>query len=226
MKNAMQLKALIQNFSKSKNISSQAVMQNYMLERLLERISISQYKTNFILKGGFLISAMIGIDSRTTMDMDATIQKIVLSKDMVVKMFDDICNTFLSDNISFLLKRIEDIHEHNQYSGYRIHIEAKFEHLLVSLKVDITAGDPITPFKIAYDYKLLFEPRNIRIYAYNLETIIAEKLETIVSRGNQNTRLRDFYDIYILNNLLLRNIDFGTLRLALIATSLKEKHYP
>lgn len=164
---------------------------------------------------------MVGLDTRTTMDIDATIQNQAFNQNTIISMFDDIRNILLKDNISFFLKNIEDIHEDNEYSGLRLMLEAKYQQLTVPLKVDITIGDPITPCEIMYDFKLLFEPRSIKILAYNLETIIAEKLETIISRGDQNTRLRDYYDIFILHKLLVRNLEINSLRLALNATSTK-----
>jgi predicted nucleotidyltransferase component of viral defense system len=217
----MQLKALIRNFAISKNISSQIVLQNYMLERLLERISISLYRSKFILKGGFLISQIVGLDTRTTMDMDATVLNLAVNQDTIMKMFDEICNISLADNISFSLKHIEAVRERDEYSGLRVMLEAKYSPMIIPLKIDITAGDQITPHEVDFDYKLLFEPRSIKILAYNLETVLAEKLETIISRGDQNTRSRDYYDIYILHKLHWQYIKCDCLRSALIATSSK-----
>jgi predicted nucleotidyltransferase component of viral defense system len=225
MKNAMQLKAIIKNISKIKNISSQIVLQNYMLERLLERISVSNYKYYFILKGGFLISAIVGLDTRSTMDMDATIRDLVVNQNTIIKMFDEICCIPLDDNISFFVKRIEDIHESNEYSGLRVVIEAKYQQLTVPLKIDITVGDQITPHEIEFEFKLLLEPRSIKIFAYNLETVMAEKLETVISRSDQNTRFRDYYDIFILHKLQWQNIEIDTLRLALVATATKRNSF-
>ena len=198
MKNAMQLKAVIKNISKDKHISAQLVMQNYMLERLLERISISKYRQNFILKGGFLIAAMVGLDTRATMDMDATIKGWPVNEESIQKMFLDICEIDLHDDVTFELKKIGEIREGDEYTGYRVSLSANYPPMAVPLKLDITTGDKITPEAIRYGYKLLLEDKEISVLAYNLETIMAEKLESIVSRGDQNTRLRDYYDVYIL----------------------------
>jgi predicted nucleotidyltransferase component of viral defense system len=221
MKNAMQLKAIIKNISKEKKISAQLIMQNYMLERLLERISLSRYQSHFILKGGFLIAAMVGLDTRATMDMDATIKGIPVTEETVKQMFLDICEINLEDDVTFSFKRIDKIREGDEYTGYRVSLTANYPPMAVPLKLDITTGDKITPKEINYEFKLLLEDRRINILAYNLETVMAEKLETIISRGDQNTRPRDFYDVFVLHKLQVRNIDFSLLRSAMVATSQK-----
>ena len=219
MKNAMQLKAIIRNLAKSKNISAQIVMQNYMLERLLERISISQYKSNFILKGGFLIASIVGLDTRATMDIDATIRDLPVDEKTITNMFKEICSINLNDDVSFLVKSTVEIRNNASYTGFRIALNAFYPPMAIPLKIDITTGDKITPREIVHEFKLLLEPRSINILAYNLETVIAEKLETVISRGDQNTRPRDYYDIFIIKKLQWQNISPNSLRLALIATS-------
>lgn len=221
MKNAMQLKARIKNLAKEKHISAQLVMQNFMLERLLERIAVSHYQQNFILKGGFLIAAMVGLDTRATMDMDVTIKGLPVNEQTIRKMFDEICKIELNDDITFTFRNIGEIREGDIYTGYRISLSANYPPMAVPLKLDITTGDKITPKEIKYSFKLLFENRSISILAYNLETIIAEKLETIISRGDQNTRPRDYYDIYILTKLQYANIENKVLKDALQATTEK-----
>lgn len=221
MKNAMQLKAIVKNMAKEKHISAQLVMQNFMLERLLERISISKYRDNFILKGGFLIAAMVGLNTRATMDMDATIKGLPVTEETICQMFEDICGQNLQDDISFSFRYIEQIREGDEYTGYRVALTANFSPLAVPLKLDITTGDKITPREIEYSYQLLLEDRRISILAYNLETILAEKLETVISRGDQNTRPRDFYDVYILSTLRKNDIHIQDLKKALIATATK-----
>ena len=219
MNNAMQLKSLIKKISTDKNISAQTVMQNYMLERLLERISLSKYQSSFILKGGFLIAAIVGLDTRSTMDMDATIRGLPLNEETIATMFENICRISANDDVNFIFKRTEEIRESADYTGYRVTLEAQYPPVAVPLKVDITTGDRITPREIDYDFKLMLEPRSIKVLAYNLETIMAEKLETVISRGDQNTRPRDFYDIYIIRQLQWQNINPEFLRAALLATS-------
>ena len=219
MKNAMQLKAIIKNLAKEKHISTQLVLQNFMLERLLERISVSKYQRNFILKGGFLIAAMVGLDTRATMDMDATIKGLPVNEQTVREMFEEIRKIEINDDVTFSFRSIGEIREGDEYTGYRISFSANYPPMAVSLKLDITTDDKITPKEIEYQFKLLLEDRNISVLAYNLETIMAEKLETVISRGNQNTRLRDYYDIYILAKLQYSNMAPASLKAALIATA-------
>ena len=221
MKNAMQLKAIIKNIAKNKNISAALVLQNYMLERFLERVSLSKYHDNYIIKGGFLIASMVGLDSRATMDMDATIKGYPVNEEAIRKMVADIIAVPVEDAIHFCLKSVREIREGDEYTGYRVALTADYEKMAVPLKLDITTGDKITPREIEYSYKLMMEDRSIRVLAYNLSTILAEKLETVVSRGNQNTRPRDYYDIYILSKLQAENIDVDSLKAALSATTAK-----
>lgn len=218
MKNAMQLKAILKNMAKQKNISAQLVLQNYMLERLLERVSVSKYRNNFILKGGFLIAAMVGLDTRATMDMDATLKGYPVNEETVQKMFEEICAIELNDDVAFTFRQIGEIREGDEYTGYRVALTADYPPMAVPLKLDITTGDKITPKEIEYSFKLLLEDRSISILAYNLETILAEKLETVISRSDQNTRPRDYYDIYVLMKLQSHNVDLSSLKDALSAT--------
>ena len=218
MKNAMQLKAYVKNLAKEKNISAQIVLQNYMLERLLERISVSEYHDNFILKGGFLLAAMVGLDTRATMDMDATIKGLPVTKETISEMFVEICKINIDDDINFEFSGIADIREDDEYGGYRVSLSGNYPPMAVPLKIDITTGDKITPREMVYSFNLMFEERSINVLAYTVETILAEKLETIISRGDQNTRPRDFYDVYILNTLQKQNIDNQILKEAFAAT--------
>ncbi len=221
MRNAMQLKAIVKNIAKQKNISAQLVLQNYMMERFLERVSMSNYQTNFIIKGGFLIASMVGLGSRATMDLDATIKGYPVSTETTRKMFEEIIAIDSNDDITFTLKGISDIREGDEYIGYRVALSADYPPMAVPLKLDITTGDIITPREIEYEYKLMMEERSIKVLAYNMATLLAEKLETVISRGDQNTRLRDYYDIYILTKLHSKNIDLKTLAFALRGTAKK-----
>lgn len=197
------------------------MMQNFMLERLLERISISKYQQNFILKGGFLIAAMVGLDTRATMDMDATIKGLPVNEQTVREMFGEICKIELGDDVTFSFSSIGEIRKDDVYTGYRVSLSVNYPPMAVPLKLDITTGDKITPKEIVYQFKLLLEDRSISVLAYNLETIVAEKLETVISRGDQNTRPRDYYDIYILGKLQYANIELNALKAALNATTEK-----
>ena len=222
-KNPMQLKAYIKKMAAEKNISAQLVMQNYMLERLLERISVSQYQSNLILKGGFLISAIVGLDTRATMDLDTTIRGFDVTHDTVRRIFEEIGATPIEDNVQFEVLNTSDIREGDDYPGIRVAMKANYPPLAVPLSVDVTTGDKITPRAIEYSFKLLFEDRTIKIMAYNLETGLAEKLETIVTRGIANTRPRDFYDIYILYQLRGHECDRSVLKSALTETASRRK---
>lgn len=221
MKNAMQLKGVIKNIAREKKISAQLVLQNYMLERFLERVSLSPHRNHFIIKGGFLIASMVGLDSRATMDMDATIKGYPVDAESVQRMIKEILTVPVDDDISFEFRSIGEIRESDEYSGYRVALSANYEKMAVPLKLDITTGDRITPREIEYRYQLMLEDRSISVLAYNLATILAEKLETVISRGDQNTRPRDYYDIYILTRLQAGNIEPETLRTAFRATAEK-----
>ena len=219
-RNTMSFKAIINNMAKENNVAAQSVLQTYMLERLLERISISKYKDNFILKGGMLISAMLGIDSRTTMDMDTTIKGFPLTKDNITNIMDEICNIEIDDNVTLKINKVELIREDDDYGGYRITFEAKYNNEMpVIMKIDITTGDKITYKEIEYSFTLMLEDRKIQIWSYNVETIIAEKFEAIVKRGVLSTRIRDYYDVYMLINTQSKIIDKNTLKDAIILTA-------
>ena len=219
-KNTMSFKAIINNIAKENKVAAQAVLQTYMLERLLERISLSQYKNNFILKGGMLISAMLGIDSRTTMDMDTTIKGFPLTEENINKIMQEICELKIEDNVSFKINNTELIREDDDYGGYRITFEANYNNEMpVILKIDVTTGDKITYKEIEYEFSLMLEDRKIRVLSYNLETVIAEKFESIIKRGPLTTRIRDYYDIYMLTNTQSKNIGEKELKEAIKETS-------
>lgn len=219
-RNAMSFKAVINNIAKENKVSAQSVLQTYMLERLLERISVSKYKDNFILKGGMLISAMLGIDSRTTMDMDTTIRGVNLTEENINNIMNEICSIKLQDNVTLEVKNISLIREDDDYGGYRITFEATYDNEMpVIMKIDITTGDKITYREIKYSFELMLEDRKIQIWSYNIETIIAEKFESIIKRGVLGTRIRDYYDIYMLLNTQSKNIDKTILREAIISTA-------
>lgn len=211
----------MKKMASERNISAQLVMQNYMMERLLERVSLSKYKENFILKGGFLIAAIVGLDTRTTMDLDTTIKGFELTHDSIYEIFEDICKITVEDNITFSVNRTIDIRETDDYPGIRVSLTATYPPLKVPMTVDVTTGDKITPHEIEYTFRLLFDERSISIMAYNLETILAEKLETILSRNIANTRPRDFYDVYILYTLRGFECDYTILKSALEETAKK-----
>lgn len=198
------------------DVNENIILQNYMLERLLERISVSEYKYKFILKGGMLITAIVGIDMRNTLDMDATIKGFDLEKDNLENILDNIFKIDLDDGVNFEFRGIKEIRQEDEYGGYRVSLDAKFDKLVVPMKLDITTGDVITPKEIKYKFDLMFENRSIKILAYNMETVIADKFETIISRNVDTTRARDFYDIYILWTTQQKNFDKKLLKQAII----------
>ena len=218
---ARQLKDLIRNLSKKKSADAQILMRNYMMERFLERISLSEYKDKFILKGGMLVAAMVGLDARATMDLDATIKGANVSLTDVETIISNIIAIPIDDGVSFCIKRISEIMEEADYPGVRVSMETKFDGVITPLKIDISTGDVITPKEIRYRFNLMFEDRTIEVWAYNLETVLAEKLETVISRNVTNTRMRDFYDIYILQKLYGEQLRKEVLWNALVATARK-----
>ena len=220
---ARQLKDLIRNLSKKKSADAQILMRNYMMERFLERISLSEYKNQFILKGGMLVAAMVGLDARATMDLDATIKGTNVSVEDVEMIISKIISIPLNDGVLFRIKRISEIMEEADYPGVRVSMETKFDGVITPLKIDISTGDVITPREIKYKFNLMLEDRTIEVWAYNLETVLAEKLETVVSRNVTNTRMRDFYDIYILQKLYGEQLSKDVLRDALVATAKKRE---
>lgn len=221
IKTSKQLKDLIRNLSKKKAADAQMLMRHYMMERFLERISLSEYKDQFILKGGILVTAMIGLNARSTMDLDATVKGINVNPEDVEQIIVSIASVPLDDGVSFRIKSIGEIMDEAEYPGIRVSLETKFDGVITPFKVDISTGDIITPREVRYQLKLMLEERVIDIWAYNLETILAEKLETIISRNTTNTRMRDFYDIHSLLQLYGENLNPTVFNQALMATANK-----
>lgn len=221
MKNLRQVKDLIKNLAKEKDINAQILLRNYMLERLLERISLSDFKNKFILKGGMLVSSIIGIGMRSTVDMDATIKSSPVTMSSIRSILDSILAVPVDDGVEIKLLSIKEIRLEDKYPGFRVSMEALMESARIPLKIDITTGDIITHKEVVYKYDLLLEDRSIKILAYNIETVIAEKFETIIARGVSNTRVRDFYDIYTLLKIQRHKIDKNILGKAIIATAEK-----
>ena len=198
--NADKLKALISKKSLGDSDSSQKLFQMFYFERILERISISNYKGQIILKGGLLLGSIIGIDERTTRDMDATLKGIPVSEETIVKIFNEVLSIKLDDGVQFEIVNIKDIRLEDDYSGFKLNILASLDNNKTYLSIDLTVGDAITPREMKYSYNSIFEDKKISIMAYTLETILAEKFETVISRGVLNTRMKDFGDINFLMN--------------------------
>ncbi|MDO5400814.1 MAG: nucleotidyl transferase AbiEii/AbiGii toxin family protein [Eubacteriales bacterium] len=199
MSNAMSLKAKIRNIAKQKNIPAQVILQNYMFERLLVRLSASAYKEKFVLKGGMLVAAIVGLDNRATMDLDTTLKNLPLTPEAIRSALESIAAIPFDDGISFEVGTIYPIREDDIYGGYRVALNARFDTLLTPMTIDVSTGDAITPHAIPYQFTEIFSDGNsYELWAYNIETVMAEKVETILRRGVFNTRPRDFYDAYIL----------------------------
>lgn len=219
MRTLKQIKDLINNLAKKKSINAQILLRSYMMERLLERIAISSYKDNFVLKGGMLVSSLVGVESRSTVDMDTTIKRKEVTLKSIRTAFEDIIAIDMDDGIDMNIRKIDEIRDEADYSGFRVSIDASLERAKIPLKVDITTGDQITPNEVIHMYQLLLEDRSIEILSYNIETVLAEKIETIITRSTVNTRMRDFYDVYILYKVQIENINLNILSEALTGTS-------
>lgn len=213
------LKGKIRNIVNSKNLRSLEVLQMFFFERFLERLSKSKYKFNFVIKGGLLISSMIGIDNRTTMDMDTTIKGVPLKEEVIRNIISEIINVEVDDGIEFEITNISHIREEDEYENFRVHLIANFDKIKNDIKIDITTGDAITPKEIEYLYPCMFQEESLRVLAYPLETILAEKYESVIKRNISTTRMRDFYDLYNLYNLRKEEIDFDILKQAIISTA-------
>ena len=218
-----QLKDLIRNLSKEVGIEVYVLIRKYMMERFLERVSSSKYNGSFILKGGMLVAAFVGVEARATMDIDTTIKGIPVTMVDMERAITEISNIDLEDNVKFRIKKVSEIMDEAEYSGIRFSMDALLDGAVIPLKIDISTGDVITPREIAYSYKLMFEDRTIPIMTYPIETVLAEKLETVISRSITNTRMRDFYDIHIL--LKSQNINADILALALERTAKKRGNF-
>ena len=221
IKTSRQLKDLIRNMAKEHAADAQVLLRNYMMERFLERISISEYRDNFILKGGMLVAAMVGIDARSTMDMDATVKGTAVNVDDVENIITGIIRIPINDGVDFRVKSISEIMDEADYPGVRANLDCYFDGTRTPLKIDISTGDVITPKEVRYSFKLMFEERTIDVWAYNLETVVAEKLETILARTTANTRMRDFYDLHMLYQLYGDTLNKEVLTQAFAATAEK-----
>lgn len=220
IKTSRQLKDKVRNMARGDSAKAQLLIRNYGMERFLERVSLSEHRDNFILKGGMLVSAMVGLENRATMDIDTSIRNMPLDTIAAKAMVEEIIAVPADDNIRFEINDFGTIMDDAEYSGVRISLNAFLDATRIPLKIDISTGDAITPAAVNYQYKLMFEERYITLWAYNLETVLAEKIETVLSRSVLNTRLRDFYDLYVLQDTGLE-IDKATLAAALTATARK-----
>lgn len=221
IKNKDSLKVKVSNLALSTNIPNKYLIQSFMFEALLKRISVSKYKDKFIIKGGLLLSSIFGVNLRSTMDLDTTIKGLPLDRTTITKVVNEIISIDLKDNIKLEIENIKDIREEELYSGFNVNLKAEFDGLRTNLMIDITTGDVITYKEVQFEYKNLFDNETVNIMTYNYETIIAEKFEAIISRNIDNTRMKDYYDLYMFVNLKWNDIDKTTLRKAIFNTSKK-----
>ncbi len=206
------IKLKVQELEDKYNLNYYESLQRFMFERILERISVSEYQDNFILKGGLLLAAMFGVENRTTKDMDTTITGIDISKDKMASVLNKILSINLNDGVKFDIVSISDIREEDEYGGNKYHITGRVNSTKVNLEIDISTGDKVTPKELKFKYPLLFEDRSILINSYNVETILAEKIETVLRRGKYNSRMKDYYDIYFFLTKLRNEIDISILK--------------
>ena len=219
IKNRDSLKAKAANLSNKTNIPNKYLIQNFMFEALLKRISVSNYKDKFIIKGGLLLSSIFGVNLRSTMDLDTTIKGLPLDRDTITRVINEIISIDLDDNIKLEIENIKDIREEELYSGFNVNLKAEFDGLKTNLMIDITTGDVITYKEVEFKYTTLFDNEIINIMSYNYETILAEKYESIISRNIDNTRMKDYYDLYMFVKLKWNDINKDTLRRAIINTA-------
>lgn len=218
-----QLKDKVRNISHGDNDIAQMMIRNFIMERFLERVSLSQYRKNFILKGGMLVASLVGIDARATMDIDTTVKALSLNEDDALRIVNEIIHIQLEDGICFEIVKVNEIMVDFDYPGIRMILEARLDRLKQRIKIDISTDDVITPAAIRYQYPLMFEERSIELMTYTTETILAEKVQTILARGIATTRMRDFYDVYELVSGDHIEIDKETLRSAFSTTCAKRK---
>lgn len=216
-----QIKGRIKSVAKQNNADARTLMRIYMMERFLERLAQSEYRDNFIIKGGILVTAMIGVAHRSTMDIDTSMKNLNLSADDALRVVNQVKDIDLDDGVSFEVKDVSNIMDEMEYPGIRVTMNANVGRLITPLKIDISTGDVITPRAIEFNYDLLLEDRSISLWSYNLETILAEKLQTVLARGILNTRMRDFYDIRMLLDTYEDKVNKAVLKDAFAATCKK-----
>ncbi|MDD3416382.1 MAG: nucleotidyl transferase AbiEii/AbiGii toxin family protein [Lachnospiraceae bacterium] len=220
---AKQLKDKVRNISQGNNDVAKMLIRNFVMERFLERVSISSYKDNFILKGGMLVASLVGVDMRATMDIDTTVKSLPLNEEAGRRIITEICNIPLEDGMSFQIASVKGIMTDFEYPGIRMMIEATLERMRQTIKIDISTDDVITPRAVEYEYQLMFEDRTIPLLTYNIETLLAEKTQTILARGIANTRMRDFYDVYEITKMKSEDIGKEVLKEAFEATCKKRE---
>lgn len=222
--NSMQLKDKLKNISNEKKVDFNTLLRFYMYDRFIERLSLSKYKDNFILKGGFYLSTLFGVENRTTMDIDTAFKNANFTEETIVKMIKEITLIDVDDNTKVSYLGIAPIKDEDEYGGYRVDIQVELDNIKEKFHLDIATGDPITPKEITYKYKPILGDKYINLWAYNIETVLAEKIETILSRVELNGRMRDFYDVYLIYTKDWKNINKEYFRKAIDKTFAKREY--
>ena len=222
--NSMQLKDKLRNISKEKNVDFNTLLRLYMYDRFLERLSKSKYRDNFVLKGGFYLSTLFGVENRATMDIDTAFRNASFDEETIIKMINEIVSIKIDDNAKLSYLGIESIRDEDEYGGFRVDVQVELENVKEKFHIDIATGDPITPREIRYKYIPLLGDNYIDLYAYNIETVLAEKIETILSRSELNGRMRDFYDVYLIYTRDWKNVNIDNFRKAIDKTFAKREY--
>ena len=221
--NSMKLKEKIRKIAKEKNVDFNSVLRLYMYDRFIERLSLSRYRDNFIIKGGFYLSSFFEIENRTTMDIDTSVKNINFNKENIIKIINEIITLDIFDNVKIEILNVEDIRQEDEYGGYRFNMIVKLENIREKFQIDVATGDPITPSEIIYNYKPLVGEKSLKIWSHNLETVLAEKIQTILARVEVNGRLRDFYDIHLIFSIYKNKLNIENLKNAIKNTFKKRE---
>ena len=222
--NSMQLKDKLKNISKDKDVDFNTLLRLYMYDRFIERLSVSKRKDNFILNGGFYLSTLFGVENRTTMDIDTDFRNAKFNEKTIVKMIKEITSIDINDNAKLNYLGIAPIRDEDEYGGFRVGIQVELENIKEIFHIDIATGDPITPKEIKYKYKPILGEEYVDLWAYNIETVLAEKIETILSRAELDGRMRDFYDVYLIYTKDFKNINVDYFRKAIEKTFSKREY--
>ncbi len=223
--NSMQLKDKLKKISNEKHVDLNTLLRLYMYDRFIERLSVSRYKDNFILKGGFYLSTLFGVENRSTIDIDTAFRNANFDEKTIVKMVKEVLAIEINDNAKLVYLGIMPIRDDDEYGGFRVDIQVELDNVKEKFHIDIATGDPITPKEVRYKYIPLLETNYIDLYAYNMETVLAEKIETILNRSELNGRMRDFYDVYLIFTKYWENINIANFRKAIDRTFSKREYF-
>lgn len=220
---AQAVKDKLRNISNEKNINFNAVLKFYMYDRFIERLSKSKYRDNIVLKGGFYLSSLFGIENRSTIDIDAAIRKAKFTENNLLKMITEIINVDVDDNVVFKINETSSIRDEDEYGGLRVTIDFQLENVKDKFHIDMATGDPIYPRPDSYNYKSLIEKKTYQVWTYTTETVLAEKLETILNKLDTSSRMKDYYDIYLIYKFKFAELNKENFMMAVKKTFEKRK---